>query len=281
MRTNCLLGLLLVAAAVSGQTQVSYTSQIQSSTKPTRLGITLPSTCNAGDLFLKTDAPAGANLYACLTGGNVWTLEGNSIGAGGTVTIASGGSVIGTEPVNSFNAGLGVIQTFTDTGTQVNIGTAIDPAIVPTHTQLQAGTDLYCSSFGTTMQDYACNIVPIPTSYVQGMVLHWTPDVATAGGAATLAVSGLAAVPVKLEDGSTDPSVADIQAGRMKLLWFDGTSFRMFSSAGRVASGIPRPACAAAFAGRIWYTAGGTGVKDQVAVCVKDATDTYQWGDIY
>lgn len=43
-------------------------------TRPVRPGTALPGSCAAGELYFKTDAPAGQNLYGC-TGGN-WTVVG-------------------------------------------------------------------------------------------------------------------------------------------------------------------------------------------------------------
>jgi hypothetical protein len=42
-----------------------------------------------------------------------------------------------------------------------------------------------------------------------------------------------------------------------------------------------RPACASGIRGEYWYTQGGAGVKDDVAVCAKDASDVYAWRTIY
>ena len=43
-------------------------------TRPLSVGSALPSTCQLGQLFFNSAAPAGSNLYAC-TAANVWTLE--------------------------------------------------------------------------------------------------------------------------------------------------------------------------------------------------------------
>lgn len=50
----------------------------KSATGPVKTGTTLPSTCELGDLFFKSDAPAGSNLYGC-TATNTWTAL---VGAG-------------------------------------------------------------------------------------------------------------------------------------------------------------------------------------------------------
>ena len=49
----------------------------KTATAPVKAGTTLPSTCTVGDLFYKTDATAGQNLYGC-TSTNTWTQLGSS-----------------------------------------------------------------------------------------------------------------------------------------------------------------------------------------------------------
>jgi hypothetical protein len=46
-------------------------------TKPFKSGTIFPSTCSVGEMFFKTDAPAGVNLFGC-TSLNAWTLEQSS-----------------------------------------------------------------------------------------------------------------------------------------------------------------------------------------------------------
>jgi hypothetical protein len=75
----------LFAAAIiaaTAQTRVDLRTQSRnvdfsaaSSTKPSKTGTTLPTTCSVGETFLKTDAAAGNNLYAC-TQANTWTVQG-------------------------------------------------------------------------------------------------------------------------------------------------------------------------------------------------------------
>jgi len=81
----------LVAAVVSygiAQTQVDLRTQSKSVdfsaatfTKPMQTGTSLPGSCSTGAMFLKTDAPAGQNVYAC-TSANTWSLEGGAGGRG-------------------------------------------------------------------------------------------------------------------------------------------------------------------------------------------------------
>lgn len=52
----------------------------KTATAPMKVGTSLPGTCTTGDLFYKSDATAGQNIYGC-TNTNVWTLQAGS-GAG-------------------------------------------------------------------------------------------------------------------------------------------------------------------------------------------------------
>jgi hypothetical protein len=52
-----------------------------SATKPFKSGSGLPSNCAIGEMYYRTDASAGSNVYAC-TALNAWTLEQSSGGAG-------------------------------------------------------------------------------------------------------------------------------------------------------------------------------------------------------
>lgn len=56
-----------------------------SSTRPLKTGTSLPATCSAGEMFFKTDAPAGSNLYGCAAT-NSWSLQAGSAGATGPGT---------------------------------------------------------------------------------------------------------------------------------------------------------------------------------------------------
>lgn len=65
-----------------------------SSTRPVKTGTALPATCGVGDLFYRTDAIPGANLYGC-TATNTWTLQSSQGGGGGISTVGSSdGSVL-------------------------------------------------------------------------------------------------------------------------------------------------------------------------------------------
>lgn len=67
------------------------------STAPAKVGTSLPGTCTVGDLYFKSDATAGQNIYECQST-NTWTQQLNSGGGGGsgTVTVVSSGNLTST-----------------------------------------------------------------------------------------------------------------------------------------------------------------------------------------
>ncbi|MCC6589447.1 MAG: hypothetical protein IT168_22295 [Bryobacterales bacterium] len=81
----------LAAGAGYGQTAIDLRTQSKSvdfsaasSTRPIKTGTAMPSNCTVGDMFFKTDAAAGSNLYGC-SAANTWTLQ----SAPATITAAN------------------------------------------------------------------------------------------------------------------------------------------------------------------------------------------------
>lgn len=269
----------LAAAAAYGQTQLDYFWQLKPTTKPVKFGTVLPATCAQGDLFVKTDAPAGLSMYACVTA-NTWNLETGQ--SGGTLTIQADGTVLGSRGILNVQAGEGIVHTVADTGTVMDVETLVDTAVVETRSNLESGADLLCVSTSGSGAVYTCLLPVTLGAYTTGMVLRWIPDVTATGGPTTLSVDARGAKPVKLFDGITDPSVADIIAGMQYTLWFDGSSFRLSIPATLPATNSAgRPACDTTQRARLWHILGGTGVKDEVAVCAKDASDQFAWRVLY
>src|SRR5689334_24754952 len=64
-----------------------YAQPSQSSARRIISGTTLPSTCNVGDVFFKSNATAGQNIYECASL-NTWTQE--SSGGGGISGLTPG-----------------------------------------------------------------------------------------------------------------------------------------------------------------------------------------------
>src|ERR1700687_3892686 len=70
-----------------GQTKIDLQTQSRSvdfstadSTRPFKSGTALPATCAVGEMFYKTDASSGANLYGCISP-NAWVPEGQDSGS--------------------------------------------------------------------------------------------------------------------------------------------------------------------------------------------------------
>jgi len=277
---------LLLAASVHGQTFLSLESQTKNVdftqaafTRPVKTGTTLPSTCSVGDLFFQTSAAAGSNLYGCASA-NTWTVQSGGGSGGGSLAIDNNGTLVGARSVLNLIGGVGVVNTISDTGTQINVQQSVDTSVIPSKAAAQSGAMFLCSSAGTS-NAYTCAMSPTLQTYTTGMVLAWKPNVNGAGGPTTLNVDTLGAVTLKQSDGVTDPASADIVAGRLYNIWHDGTVFRLITPAVNAATTATQPACSATQRGRFWQTLGASGVKDTVTVCAKDATDAYAWRSIY
>jgi hypothetical protein len=68
---------------------------LANATKPFKSGTVFPSICSVGEIFYKSDAPAGANVYGC-TATNSWTLEGQALPA----VSGNAGKSLSTDGVN-------------------------------------------------------------------------------------------------------------------------------------------------------------------------------------
>lgn len=100
----------LGTTATFGQTLIDLRTQAKSvdfsaanTTKPFKSGTVLPSTCSVGEMFYKTDATAGNNLYGC-TALNSWTLQGGGSSGGVSVPqlIGNLGRILTTDGVQLF-----------------------------------------------------------------------------------------------------------------------------------------------------------------------------------
>jgi hypothetical protein len=97
----CGLCLLLAAGLANAQTRVDLRSQSKNIdlsgapfTRPVKTGPDLPSNCSVGELFFRTNASPGGNLYGCAAA-NAWSqLSGGSLayvgGPTGAITINNG-----------------------------------------------------------------------------------------------------------------------------------------------------------------------------------------------
>jgi hypothetical protein len=221
------------------------------------------------------------NVYGC-TAGSTWTLQsGGGGGGGGSVTIQNDGNVVGARTVENLVQGTGLVTAISETGTAINVQQIVDSAMIQTRAGEQSGIALLCASGGGSSTAYTCAMSPTLATYAPGMMVQWRPDVSGASGATTLNIDTLEAKAVKLADGATDPTAADLVAGRLYSPWYDGVVFRL--QAPGLLAGVTgtRPACGVVQRGRIWQVLGGVGVKDELAVCAKDAGGAYAWRVLY
>jgi hypothetical protein len=89
MRRLYLAGGLVSTAMVWGQTQIDLSKQTKNvdfssaiETRPIKTGIALPGSCVPGDMYFKTNAAPGSNVYAC-TANDTWTQASGT--AGGSI----------------------------------------------------------------------------------------------------------------------------------------------------------------------------------------------------
>src|SRR5215831_8516155 len=79
---------------IFGQAQLDLRTQTRNvdfsqavSVRPFPTGTVLPNTCKTGEMFFKSDVPAGANLYACVAA-SVWTPVSQTGNTGSAITTA-------------------------------------------------------------------------------------------------------------------------------------------------------------------------------------------------
>lgn len=287
-RLTILSVIVWISVPAGAQTQIDLGKQGKNvdfanapSTRPVKTGTTLPSSCGVGEFFFLTSAPAGSNVYACVST-DVWAVQGGAGGGAGAVSIQLDGTLVGTRAIENFVNGTGLVTTAADTGTRIDLQQMADTAVLLTKASAQTGSVLLCQSSSGSAEIYACSMSPTLGTYTAGMMLAWEPDINGAGGPTTLNIDALGARPVKLADGTSDPTPVDILAGRLLPLWYDGTVFREIAATPLTgAAGALQPTCSAALRGRLWFGLGDTGVKDSFTVCAKDTAENYAWRTLY
>lgn len=99
---------------------------------------------------------------------------------------------------------------------------------------LQDGSIVYAADAGST-DAYAITLVPTPSAYTTGMVVHFKANTVNTG-ACTLNVNSLGAKTIK-KNYDTDLADGDIKAGQFVSVIYDGTNFQLISPIANVASG--------------------------------------------
>jgi hypothetical protein len=201
-------------------------------TLPMKSGSTaaIPSTCSVGETYFATDASAGNNFFGC-TAANVWSQQ-----AGSTFAVKANGTLVGLRNAINLVPGLGLAPIITDTGSQVNVQLSIDTAVTDTRLNAASGADLLvtpASNSGTAYAGCPAGITPPLTT---GMVVHLTPDRSSTGGATTFNYCSTSAIALREADGASNPTSAELIAGRMYSVWYDGAVWRLEGTTGSVSS---------------------------------------------
>jgi hypothetical protein len=185
----------LPATAVRTDQGNTYSAGIQDftgagATLPAKSGTTLPSTCRQGEVFFRTDAAAGQNLFFC-TATNVWTqMSGGGLGDPGSNGLVKRTDANATAPA-----------------------TASDLA-----------APAYCVDSGST-DSYVCSVSPAVGGYTTGLRVTLRANTANTGSA-SLKMNGLGSVTIR-KNQSQDLSDNDIKAGQVVELVYDGSIFQM------------------------------------------------------
>ena len=159
----------------------------------------------------------------------------------------------------------------------INVQQSVDTSVIPSKATAQSGLYFYAAP-PATERSHLLNVADIAGLYGgHGACLE--AQTQGAGGANTLNMDTLGAITVKQADGVTIPQVRTLSPAAYTT-WHDGTVFRSMTPVVNVATPASQPACSASQRGRFWQTLGGTGVKDAVTVCAKDAADAYAWSDL-
>jgi lysophospholipase L1-like esterase len=247
MTTNIKAWLIVCAAALpnlSAQTRIDVRTQVKSAdlssvgpTKPAQTGAVLPSTCGIGEVFFLTTAPLGTNLMVCASA-NQWSASG-----GASLGAQADGTPAGTATILNLVPGSYVTQTLSCVSGTCSYQPDIDTTKIPTNAAVQAGqlAAVITTSVSPTAYTGIMAANDPLAEYAANQQLIWNPGAtACAGGAMTLNVDGLGAVPLKQGDGVTNLVPAQCGANSQVALTYDAvnTIFRgAFASASAGAGG--------------------------------------------
>jgi hypothetical protein len=290
-RFRLIRGALLALAlnALQGQTLVDLRTQSKrvdftdaTATAPFKTGTSLPSTCQTGEAFFKTDVAAGQNLYGCAAT-NTWAVQSSGGGPalplndfqpavnGQMLTVAEGRARVGSYvPVViasgsvSFTSGSGNVKVFIDSGNNL---------VCHMQTGIAGATSgaLICSNVSTP--SYPANSIPVASVDVTGAVPSLTSD-----DRAFLATRGVSAgTGIRINDSGGVASIG-IDTATVPQLGAGSNDFTGAISALelRLLNGS-EGTCSSSTRGRMVMVFGGSGAADTVRICSKDAADAYAW----
>ena len=232
--SRCLLA-VMAACSLMAQTRIDLSRQAREvdfsaapSTKPVKMGSDLPNACSVGELFFKSDAPSGSNLYVC-SPSNTWTPQSGispqncridsadqlwkctDTGGKTYVMVKSAPGATSNQWVDYIGAD-GVAHTSKPDAAAV--GAVADPGAngIPYRSGAGAASTadasklsgpFFCQDAGSG-NTYGCNLSPAPASYSAGTT-YWFRANAPNSGSATVNFNGLGRRP--------DPQTVQSAAG--------------------------------------------------------------------
>lgn len=274
----------IVSVGLIAQTKVDLKTQSKnidfgsvSSVRPFTMGTVLPATCIVGQMFFKTDAPAGSNSYGCVAT-SIWSMQGQQQAQSGTVTPnAAPMAVVQSDSITlTIGAGCSSVAPCL-----ARIGSIVYTFQQPSTAVLQSGSGtayIYINENGVvTVGSSTTDTVSVTCTGCQTDNVSQFPTtsipLATWTGASGGWVTGTDERAI-LSAGRT------FTAGPNVTLAEAGSNVTISAAAGTLPTGTP-PVCGSTTRGNMWIVESPSGVKDVVQVCAKDASDVYAWRALY
>jgi hypothetical protein len=162
----------------------------------------------------------------------VWNSTTNSWTPGtGTsgLNVALNGTTQGTQPTLNFISGTGIVQSCTNNSatSSVNCTPSFNPELIPTYDTIHAGQNYQASSNGTTAMTTISPDKAMLT-YTAGQCFDF---VTGTSNPVSINIDGLGAKPITLGDGATALPAGLVLANNPFTACYDGTVFRLKSSA--------------------------------------------------
>ena len=165
-----------------------------------------------------------------------WIVSVLSTGVTSTSELAGGG----TQCVQTSNTGLisgtgsacgaggGGVTVAAGAGILVNTVSTVstvstDPSVIPTKSVVQNTTSNIATVTSSSASALTATMSPTLGVYSDKQIVELTWNQNCASGAKTLAINGLAAMPLKLYDGSTNLATADCANGYTNIFSYDGS----------------------------------------------------------